>query len=323
MTDSQSNPIPLYNIVVLAGGESAESEISLKSGAAVSRALTSRGHQVKTVDPSLVDLENYDWTNCDVVFIALHGTYGEDGTIQATLDRLGVPYAGCDAATSKLAFSKSASKERFIQNNVSTPAYVLIHESDDAQRIEQNARSLGYPLVVKPDAQGSSLGVSIVNTPEELPQALARCFHYDSFGILESAIKGSEWTVTLIDDQILPLIQIQTPNEFFDYDAKYVEDSTQYLFNFDLPTNVIQSIIKTGANACEALGTRGIVRVDLLLDRFQKPWVLEVNTIPGFTDHSLVPKAAAQADIDFGALCEGVLVNCLTKPPTSRIIDKA
>ncbi|MFK7778806.1 MAG: D-alanine--D-alanine ligase [Gimesia sp.] len=313
MTDSPTNAVPPLNIVVLAGGESAESEISMQSGEAVLHALSSRGHQVKLIDPSLVDLESYEWSHCDAVFIALHGTYGEDGTVQTTLDRLGVPYSSCDAATSKLTFSKSASKERFIQNNVNTPAYVLIHESDNAQRIEQHARTMGYPLVVKPDAQGSSLGVSIVNTPEELPQALARCFHYDSFGILESAIKGSEWTVSLIDDQILPLIQILTPNEFFDYDAKYLEDSTQYLFEFDLPTNVIQSIIKTGVNACNALGTTGIVRVDLLLDRFQKPWVLEVNTIPGFTDHSLVPKAAAQAGIEFGALCEEVLVKSLTK----------
>lgn len=317
MTDSQSNPAPL-NIVVLAGGESAESEISQKSGESVTRALSSRGHQVQTVDPSVVDLETFDWSQCDVAFIALHGTYGEDGAIQATLDRLGVPYSSCDAATSKLTFSKSASKERFIQNNVNTPAYVLIHESDNAQRIEQHARTMGYPLVVKPDAQGSSLGVSIVNSPEELPQALARCFHYDSFGILESAIQGSEWTVSMINDRALPLIQIQTPHEFFDYDAKYVEDSTQYLFEFELPTNVIQSIMKTGANACEALGTKGIVRVDLLLDRFQKPWVLEVNTIPGFTDHSLVPKAAAQAGIDFGELCEGVLMKCLTKATNKR-----
>ncbi|MCA9014536.1 MAG: D-alanine--D-alanine ligase [Planctomycetaceae bacterium] len=313
MTDSQNTPLPSLKTVVLAGGESAERDISLKSGASVAHALSARGHQVKIVDPSLVDLDTYDWGTCDVVFIALHGTYGEDGTIQTTLDRLGIPYSGCDAATSKLAFSKSASKERFIQHNVNTPSYVLIHESDNAQRIEQHARTMGYPLVVKPDAQGSSLGVSIVQTPEELPQALARCFHYDSFGILESAIQGTEWTVSVVDGQVLPLIQILTPHEFFDYEAKYHEDSTQYLFEFDLPTNVIQSIIKTGVNACEALGTTGIVRVDILLDRFQQPWVLEVNTIPGFTDHSLVPKAAAKAGIDFGELCEGALAQCLTK----------
>jgi len=303
-------------IVVLAGGESAEREISLKSGENVAQALSARGHQVVIVDPSLVDLETYDWSTCDVAFLALHGTYGEDGTVQATLERLGVLYSGCDAPTSKLAFSKSASKERFIQRNVSTPSYVLIHESDDAQRIEQHARSMGYPLVVKPDAQGSSLGVTIVKSPEELPQALARCFHYDSFGILESAIQGSEWTVSLVDDQVLPLIQIKTPHEFFDYEAKYLEDSTEYLFEFDLPTNVIQSIIKAGIGACEALGTTGMVRVDLLLDRFQQPWVLEVNTIPGFTDHSLVPKAADKAGLDFGELCEQVLLSRLSGAAT-------
>lgn len=313
MTDSPTPALPPMQIVVLSGGESAEREISLQSGETVAKVLAARGHQVKQVDPSQVDLEHYDWSGCDVVFIALHGTYGEDGTIQSTLDRLGIPYSGCDAATSKLAFSKSASKERFIQHNVSTPSYVLIHESDNAQRIEQHARTMGYPLVVKPDAQGSSLGVSIVKTPEELPQALARCFHYDSFGILESAIKGSEWTVSVVDGEILPLIQIQTPHEFFDYEAKYHEDSTQYLFEFDLPTNVIQAINKAGLGACEALGTTGIVRVDILLDRFQQPWVLEVNTIPGFTDHSLIPKAAAKAGIDFGELCERALIHCLSK----------
>ncbi|MCA9042335.1 MAG: D-alanine--D-alanine ligase, partial [Planctomycetaceae bacterium] len=221
-------------IVVLAGGESAEREISLQSGATVTEALKSRGHQVEQIDPASEDLATRDWSNCDAVFIALHGPFGEDGTVQRLLEDLDIPYTGSDSSSSQLAFSKSAAKERFLLSGVDTPGYVLIHETDDASTIHQKATSIGFPLVVKPDAQGSSLGVSIVYSPEDLPQALARCFYYDSFGLMEQAIEGTEWTVGIADGQILPLIQIESDREFYDYEAKYVEESTRFHFEFDL-----------------------------------------------------------------------------------------
>lgn len=298
-------------IVVLLGGESAEREVSLKSGAAVSQALRSRGHAVVEVDPAETSLAGYDWRGADAAFIALHGTYGEDGGVQTVLQTAGVPYTGSGPQASRLAFSKSAAKERFALHRVPTPAYVLIHESDTADRIRRQAAALGYPLVVKPDAQGSSLGVSIVTSPEELPQALSRCFHYDHFGLLECYVPGTEWTVGMIDDDPLPLIRIRTDRGFFDFQAKYEDDGTRYEFEFDVPAEGLRRIESAAQNACRGLGTRGLARVDLILDKQQRPWVLEVNTVPGLTDHSLVPKAAARKGLPFAELCERLVRSCL------------
>lgn len=311
MATFNASRLAALRVAVLAGGNSPERPISLASGQAVSAALASRGHIVVDLDPADVDLACYSWEGIDAAFLALHGPFGEDGQVQQILEAAGIPFTGSDSVTSQLAFSKSASKERFLQQGVSTPSYVLIHESDDAARMQQHARMLGYPLAVKPDGQGSSLGVSIVHSPDELAQALTRCFHYDSFGILEAAIPGTEWTLGLLDDEPLPLIQIQTPHAFFDYQAKYEDEATQYVFEFDLPGNVVQAIETAGRRACEALGTRGLVRVDIRVDRLHRPWILEVNTIPGLTDHSLVPKAAARAGIDFAMLCELAVQRCL------------
>ncbi|MAT15029.1 MAG: D-alanine--D-alanine ligase [Planctomyces sp.] len=291
-------------IVVLAGGESSEREISLQSGATVTEALKERGHNVIQIDPASEDLTAYDWNDCDVVFIALHGPYGEDGEVQRLLEERGVPYTGSDSCASQLAFSKSAAKERFLLSGVDTPAYVLIHETDDASAIHQKASSIGYPLVVKPDAQGSSLGVTIVRSPEDLPQALARCFHYDSFGLMEQAIEGTEWTVGIADGQPLPLIQIEAEREFYDYDAKYVDDNTQFHFEFELDSPIIGQIEQLALASFDALGITGIARADIRLDRFGKAWVLEVNTIPGFTSHSLIPMAARRLGIELGELFE-------------------
>ena len=303
-------------IAVLAGGTSRERNISLESGDAVSKSLSAPGHIVSRIDPAHIDLHALDWSSFDVAFLALHGTFGEDGHVQQILEDAGIPFTGSDSVASRLAFSKSAAKERFIQNSVPTPAYVLIHESDSAARIQQLANALGFPLAVKPDGQGSSLGVTIVRTPEELPQALARCFHFDPFGLLEVAIDGTEWTLGVLDGEPLPLIQIETGRGFFDYEAKYEDDDTRYLFEFAFPTSVIKAIENAGRRAYEALGCRGLARVDLRLDRFHEPWLLEVNTIPGMTSHSLVPKAASRMGLSLGAICERSIQNCLHRKPT-------
>lgn len=309
-------------VAVLAGGDSSERAVSLESGAAVARALGERGYRVALVDPAETPLAQFAWPEHDAAFLALHGKFGEDGQVQSLLEELAVPYTGSDAAASKLAFSKSASKERFAQCGVPTLPYVLFHESDGGKRIAEQAARLGYPLIIKPDAQGSSLGVSIVREPHELAAALAACFRYDAFGILEPYVSGSEWTVGLIDDLVLPIIRIRTPREFYDYEAKYHDDSTQYEFDVDLPAGVGAAIAGAGREAGAALGTRGVARVDLMLDRNDRPWVLEVNTIPGFTSHSLIPKAAARMGISFGELCERALRSCLgrtAQPPHKRL----
>ncbi len=315
MTADQTQSLGTLKIALLAGGESAERSISLQSGAAVNRALSERGHNVVMLDPEEIDISTWDFNGIDVVFIALHGTYGEDGHVQRILEDLGVPFTGSDAAASQLSFQKSAAKERFFQNYVPTPPYVLIHEGDTAGRILHKARSLGFPLVVKPDAQGSSLGVSIVHTPEELTAALPRCFHLEPFGLLEAAIVGTEWTVGIIDEMTLPVIQVKTGRQFFDYQAKYTDETTEYLFEFDLPSDVVSAINQAARIAYSALQLRGLARIDLMLDKYHRPWVLEANSVPGLTEHSLVPKAAARIGISLGELCEQMLARSLQTAP--------
>jgi len=315
MTSTGAGTQKPLRIAVLAGGESDERDVSLRSGACVARALSQRGHRVIPVDPAEAPLASRAWDDVDVAFLALHGRFGEDGHVQALLTELGVPYTGSDADASRLAFSKSASKERFLQYEVPTPPYILIHESDDLGRIEKQARRIGYPLVVKPDAQGSSLGVTIVESPAQLSDALSQCFDYDKFGLLESCIVGTEWTLGLLDDDPFPLIQIEAARPFYDYRAKYDDDATRYHFEFGLPTNVVRAIENAGVRAAQAIGTRGLARVDLRVDRQNRPWVLEVNTIPGFTDHSLVPKAAERRGWTLGELCERAIHACLSARP--------
>lgn len=304
-------PAGPWKIAVLAGGDSAEREVSLASGSHVSMALRGQGHRVIDIDPKFVDLSRYDWSEVDVAFLALHGKFGEDGHVQGILELLGIPYTGSDAETSRIGISKSATKERLSQHGVPTPPYVLIHESDAPERVLAHANTLGFPLVVKPDTQGSSLGVSIVQAADELLCALPKCFALDSFGVIEKAIIGTEWTVGMLDESILPPIQITTNRQFFDFHAKYQDDATGYQFDFDVTSDVVRRIELTAQNACRALGTRGLARVDIMLDEQQQPWVLEINTIPGLTDHSLVPKAAAQLGWTFGELCERSISSCL------------
>jgi D-alanine-D-alanine ligase len=200
--------------------------------------------------------------------------------------------------------SKSAAKERFLQTEVPTPEYVLIHETDTAAEIRAHALRIGFPLVVKPNSQGSSLGVTIVADEDELPAALARSFELDAFSLLERAIPGQEWTAGLIDDELLPLIRIETGREFFDFRAKYEDDDTRYLFDTGADSEVEGRVAAAARAACRALGTSGMARVDVRLDRLMQPWVLEVNTVPGFTDHSLVPKMIARTGRSFGEACE-------------------
>jgi D-alanine-D-alanine ligase len=300
-------PLNPLRVAVLAGGNSAERSISLKSGTAVSDALAARGHEVVTIDPSVTSLDTYDWSNVDVAFLALHGTFGEDGGVQQILETQGVVFTGSNSEASMLAFSKSAAKERFSLSGIKTPEYALIHKDNPVEQVVQKAESIGYPLVVKPDCQGSSLGVVIVDDESVLAAAVAQSFELDNFCLLEQTIFGSEWTLGVIDDDPLPLIRIGTDHQFFDFEAKYNDDSTEYNFDESISDELRVSLTEIGIQACRTLGTRGVARVDIMVDSAGQPWVLEVNTIPGMTDHSLVPKAAANIGLDMGQFCEVVL----------------
>lgn len=311
-----ANSSPL-RIAVLTGGTSAEREISLKSGDAVIAALASCGHAVTKIDPRDTDPQSIDWSAFDVAFIALHGTFGEDGDVQRMLETADVPFTGSSSGASRLAFSKSAAKERWRQFGIRTPNAVLVHKTDSPARNALRSASIGYPLVVKPDAQGSSLGVSIVQSPGELPSALDACFSLCEFALLEAFIAGSEWTVALIDDEVLPPLRITPAGAFFDFRAKYEDESTGHDFDGGASPELRNVIGTVALRACRALGTRGAVRVDLIVDACDRPWVLEANTIPGFTGHSLLPMAAREAGLSFEALCER-LVRDAAKTVTRR-----
>jgi D-alanine-D-alanine ligase len=315
LPSSFSNPM---NVAVLYGGPSAEREVSLESGREVAAALERRGHCVTRIDPGPISLDSEtfyrlaDWRRFDVAFLALHGTFGEDGSLQRLLDDLGLPYTGSGAFASRLAFSKSAAKERFAAEAIATPTYLLAHECDPRGRLTRYAATLGFPLVVKPDAQGSSLGVSIVGSPDELPAALEHCFAFGSFAILERYIAGTEWTVGFLGAQPLPAMCVSTPRAFLDFEAKYRDEATVVTFDEDASPSVGNAVTEIASRACRALGVSGVCRVDLRVDSQHHPWVLEVNTLPGFTPHSAVPTAAARVGIDFDELCEQSLALALS-----------
>lgn len=303
---------PPWRIAVLCGGTSAEREISLQSGTAVANALRQRGHRATVIDPQQTDVRSFCFSPFDVVFIALHGTFGEDGDVQRLLERGGIPFTGSGSGASRLAFHKSAAKERFVQFHVPTPPAALVHETLTPDRLAGRAQTIGFPLVVKPDAQGSSLGVSLVQNPAELSSALQQCFSYHPFGLLEGYVSGTEWTVAVFDETVFPPLRIEPKSRFFDYRAKYEDDRTGYGTAENMASPLQTALTTTARRACRALGTRGAARVDLIVDEGGRPWVLEVNTIPGMTDHSLLPQAAAAAGVPFPELCEQMVQHALT-----------
>lgn len=308
-------------VAVLLGGESAERKISLQSGRAVAEAISQHGHSVVSIDPAESDLATADWSGIDVAFLALHGTFGEDGGVQEILERLRVPFTGSDSAASRLAFSKVTAKKCFAEHGVPNPDAFLFSQSDLPGRIETWATKLGLPVVVKPDAQGSSIGVTIVREFSQLANAVEQCLAVSETGLIEKAIEGSEWTLGVIDDIPLPLIQIRTDRSFFDFTAKYEDYGTGYHFDVEIDDATRSRVETAGLAACRALGTTGIARADVMLDRDGHPWVLEVNTIPGMTDHSLVPKAAERIGLSLGELCDIVISRTLAQDKQRKLRD--
>ncbi|MBL4883960.1 MAG: D-alanine--D-alanine ligase [Planctomycetaceae bacterium] len=294
------------HVTILLGGDSAERDISLQSGHSVANALESRGHQVTCIDPKDISFDSFSWPQCDVVFIALHGEFGEDGQIQKILDRAGLCYTGSHATASGFAFHKSQAKEIFEQQNIPTPASYLFDRNTPFEQIAEWAMQLNYPLFIKPEAQGSSIGISCVNDSDELLHAIKYCLKFDSSGLIQKAVIGTEWTVGIFDDTVFPLIQIRFQNRFYDHCAKYKDEATTFLLDEAVSPQIQQELISAAKKAYQAFGARGVARVDLILDQTDKAWVLELNTIPGMTDHSLIPKAAQKMGWSFPQLCENI-----------------
>ena len=291
-------------VAVLMGGRSAEREISLKSGTRVLDALKKSGVDAHAFDPRDHGLEALRAQRFDRAFIALLGRFGEDGTVQGALEYLGIPYTGSGVMASALAMDKWRTKLLWRAAGLPTPNYELMSARTDPAGL---AGRLGLPLMVKPAREGSSIGMGKVTTIEKIAPAYELAARYDDVVIAERFVEGIELTAAILGDEALPLIRLETPREFYDYEAKYFADDTRYICPCGLPAEQERSVQRTALEAFRVLGCSGWGRVDAMLDRDGKLQLLEVNTIPGMTDHSLVPMAARAKGISFEDLVVRIL----------------
>jgi len=293
-------------IGVLMGGASRERQVSLDSGRAVAEALQQLGHDVRPADVRPGDVTPELVRDIDVAFLALHGAWGEDGGIQRELEALGVCYTGSGPEASRLAMDKVASKERFSEEGIPTPAFRLLMQGDDG-RLREAMERIGPDLVVKPVADGSSIDVYMVDSLPALREAVETIWRRDEPALVERRIVGREFTVGILGSSALPTLEVRTPSGRYGYQEKYLLDSTEYLFDHGLPAEVEQRTVTAALAAHRVLGCRDLSRVDMMITPEGQPEILEVNTIPGFTSHSLVPKAAARVGLSFGRLCERIV----------------
>jgi D-alanine-D-alanine ligase len=291
-------------VAVLLGGKSAEREVSLNSGAMVLAALRSRGVDAHPFDPAEQGLDVLMDQRFERAFIVLHGRFGEDGTLQGVLEWLGIPYTGSGVLASALAMDKLRTKLLWQASGLPTPPCELLHAEADLDAV---AARLGLPIMVKPVNEGSSLGMSKVREARGLDEAFALAVNYDRVVMAEKFVEGPELTVGILVDQALPIIKLETPRDFYDYQAKYISDDTRYIIPCGLPQARERELQALCLEAFRALGCRGWGRVDLMLDAEGAPYLLEVNTAPGMTDHSLVPMAAQAAGMSYADLCLRIL----------------
>jgi D-alanine-D-alanine ligase len=288
------------NITVMLGGPSAEREVSLRSGAAVAKALRSLGHTVHELDP-----REPSWIlppGTDVVFLALHGSYGEDGTVQEQLEILRVPYTGCGPEASRLAFDKVAAKKCFIKAGVPTARFAVIDSPQSAWPARWQP-----PVVLKPARQGSSVGLQMIAEAGQWQSALTDAFRYDTQVLMEEKIIGRETTVGILAGQPLPVAEVRVKKGHFDYKNKYTPGAAEHFCPAHFPADVTARIQAAALGAFDAIGGRDYSRVDVMVRANGDPVVLEVNTLPGMTDLSILPEAAAAAGMGYAQLCQRLL----------------
>jgi D-alanine-D-alanine ligase len=305
-----TDPKEFGRVAVLLGGDSTEREISLLSGNAVLAGLKRRGVDAHAFDPRERSLATLLTEHFDRVWIALHGPGGEDGTLQGALEYLGVPYTGSGVMGSAIGMDKLRTKRLAHAVGVATADYVVLRGEQD---FEIAIERLGVPMIVKPATQGSSVGMSKVQTAAELPAAYAAAARIETAVFAEPWITGKEYTVGVLQERALPAIRIETPQAFYDYQAKYFRDDTRYYCPSGLSVPAEQHLANLALAAFDAVGAGGWGRADFMMDTTGRPLLLEVNTIPGMTDHSLVPMAAKAAGIDFDELVWRVLETSFTR----------
>jgi len=299
------DPKKFGKVAVLMGGWSAEREVSLKSGAAVLAAMQQRGIDAHGVDVQRESiLEELSKGHYDRVFNILHGPGGEDGVIQGLLEVIGLPYTGSGVMASALAMDKLRTKQLLDGIGLPTPNYMVLDDDTDYEYVAAN---LGLPIMVKPAQQGSSIGMSKVERSEDLHSAWREAAQYGGAVIAEQWIEGKEYTVAILGDEALPAILLETPRSFYDYEAKYQSNDTRYICPCGLSKEQEAQLQRLALSTFQALGADGWGRVDLFIDKEDRPWIIELNTLPGMTDHSLVPMAAKARGIPFDELVIQVL----------------
>lgn len=291
-------------VAVLLGGKSAEREVSLKSGSMVLAALRAQAVDAHAFDPSERGLDSLMNDSYEAAFIALHGRFGEDGTVQGVLEWLGIPYTGSGVLASALAMDKMRTKLLWQAAGLPSPPHEILRKDSDWGEV---ARRLGLPIMVKPASEGSSIGMTKVRAAGELDEAYALAANYDRVVMAEKFIEGPELTCAILGERALPLIRLETPRNFYDYEAKYLANDTRYHVPCGLPAEKERELQALCLRAFRALGCSGWGRVDLMLDASGAAQLLEVNTSPGMTDHSLVPMAARAIGMSYGDLCLRIL----------------
>ncbi|WP_376689805.1 D-alanine--D-alanine ligase [Wenzhouxiangella sp. EGI_FJ10409] len=302
------DPRQFGQVALVVGGESGEREVSLRGGRAVAAAMETLGIQFSVVDGARRLLEHVAAGHYDRVFNLLHGRGGEDGTLQGALSIYGVPVTGSGVLASALTMDKLQSKRILTACGLPTPEWAVARKAEDAERILQ---ALAPPLFVKPAREGSSLGMSRVSEAVQLAPALEKALSHDSTVLVERMIEGREYTAAILGERVLPLIRLETPREFYDYEAKYESGDTLYRCPCGLDAAGESRLADLCLDAFRVLGTSGWGRVDLMMDNDGQPWLLEVNTTPGMTDHSLMPMAAKAAGIEFEELVWRILETSL------------
>jgi len=300
--------VRMKRVAVLYGGDSAEREVSLRSGKAVLAGLLRAGINAEGIDTRDVDLSLLKPKKYSHVFIALHGRGGEDGTLQGALEYLNLPYTGSRVLGSALAMDKIRCKQIWQNLGLPTAAYAIVEKQTyQAEQAEAMLQQLGGDVIVKPALEGSSIGMAKASTAEQLEQAINDAFAYDSRVLVEQWISGAEYTVSILGDQVLPSIRMQTPHAFYDYDAKYQSNSTEYFCPSGLSEQQEQELAEIAMQAFKAVDCEGWGRVDFMADAQGNWYLLEVNTSPGMTEKSLVPMAAKQHGLSFDQLVVSIL----------------
>jgi D-alanine-D-alanine ligase len=299
---------------VLYGGRSAEREVSLMSGAGVHAALVGAGVDAHLFDTGEKSLSDLAAAGFDRVFIALHGRYGEDGTMQGALELLEIPYTGSGPAACSLSVDKIMAKRVWLQVGLPTPRFAVLDETSDLRCVPDD---LGLPLILKAPHEGSSVGIAKVSGYSDMKEAYQVASHFDSSVLAEQFIIGRELTVAILgagrNARALPVIEIIAPGGNYDYEHKYFSDETQYVCPADLPADLTARVLDISVAAYRALGCEGWARADFILDRDNQPWLLEINTSPGMTGHSLVPMAARAAGMSYAELCVAILADATCK----------